>query len=265
MIARQFTDVPPRITFTADFHELVRGDLVPGETVTLRYDPARIVPPGEGYEFGDPAHRIVVHVLFPPHRDIVSIPLWSPSGMLESPDKDATGGGDMLVATAEIPADATAMVLWFIHDGPYGGTGYDSDFGRNFQFGFTSRQIEPVEATLRPTQSGNAAAFAIKVAAAPEVLRVVMRMRVVATPALPKSEHDLKRTGARQTDGWSLWGFGPVEVPSGAVVQFKLYYWVGHARYKDDNSGLYYLVHAGAAERVPPPPAALAVAAKAWT
>jgi hypothetical protein len=47
-------------------------------------------------------------------------------------------------------------------------------------------------------------------------------------------------------------------------VQFKLYYWIGEVRYKDDDSGLYYLAHQGEPERVPPPPAALAQAVKAW-
>ena len=48
MTKRAFEGLPPQITFTSDFHELMRGDLRPGTDMRLRYDPARIVPPGEG-------------------------------------------------------------------------------------------------------------------------------------------------------------------------------------------------------------------------
>ncbi len=264
MIERDFTGLPPRITFTSDFHELVRGDLRPGSSVSLRYDPARIVPAVNGYKFGDPAHHIVAHVTFPPHAGAVSIPLHSPSGVLAEPDTDATGGGDMLAATVRIPEDANAMILWFTHEGPYGGTSYDSDFGRNFHFGFPTRQIGLLEATVAEGAPRRPASFTVKVAAAPEVRRVLVRMRVVGTSASPSSEHDLRRSDERRADGWSVWALDPIAVPSRAVVQFKLYYWTNNIRYKDDNSGLYYLALQREPERVPPPPAALAEAARAW-
>jgi hypothetical protein len=265
MIERGFTGLPPRITFTADFHELVRGDLQPGSTMSFRYDPARIVPPSEVYTFGDPAHRIFAHVMFLPHRNVVSVPLHSPSGALTHPDTDATGAGDMLSAVTDIPGDATAIVMWFTHQGPYNQTSYDSDFGHNFHFGFPSQQIGLVEATVRKGPSRRPGSFTVKVAAVPEVHRVVVRMRVVGVPTLTSSEHDLKRSGEHQSDGWFVWELDPVEVPPRAVVQFKLYFWTDNVRYKDDNSGLYYLAYQGAPERVPAPPAALAEAAKAWT
>ena len=47
MIATAYVGKPAQITFTADFHELLEGDLRPGEPVTLRYDPRRIVPAGD--------------------------------------------------------------------------------------------------------------------------------------------------------------------------------------------------------------------------
>jgi len=264
MIARNFAGLPPRITFTADYHELVRGDLRPGSQVTLRYDPVRIVSPGEGYTFGDPMHRIVAHVVFPPHTAVVAVPLHSPSGVLTHPDIDATGGGDMLVGAIDIPTDAAGMVLWFSHQGPYNPVNYDSDYGHNFHFGFPSRQIRLVETTVHEGRSGRPSSFTARVAAAPEVRRVLLRMRLVGTPRSAGSEHDLKRSGKRETDGWPVWELDPIEIPPQGVVQFKLYYWTDHVRYKDDNSGLYYLAHHRAAEHVPPPPASLGEAAKAW-
>jgi hypothetical protein len=261
MIKRAFIGLPPRITFTADFHELVRGDLQPGTDVRLRYDPARIVPPGEGYVFGDPAHRITAHMIFPPNQDILSVPLQSPSGMLTDPDTDATGIGDMLAGTAHVPNTATEIVMWFTHEGPYGQIHYDSDLGSNFHFGFPSRQIKLLDAAVKPGTSASDS-FIVKVAVVPEVHQITVRMRVVGTNA--GSDYDLQPSGERQPDGWLVWALDPVAVPNGAVVRFKLYYWVGNVRYKDDNSGLYYLVHQGQVEHVPPPPAALAKAARAW-
>jgi hypothetical protein len=87
----------PRITFTRDFRELVRGDLVPGRRVVLRYDPLRIVPPDDGYVFGDPTRPVTAHAGF--HRDgreVATVVLASPGGVLRDPDIDVTGAGSML-------------------------------------------------------------------------------------------------------------------------------------------------------------------------
>ena len=54
MTERTYRPYAPRISFTNDFHELLRGDLAPGSVVTLRYDPLRIVPADDDYVFGDP-------------------------------------------------------------------------------------------------------------------------------------------------------------------------------------------------------------------
>jgi len=261
MIKRAFTGLPPRITFTSDYHELVRGDLRPGTDVRLRYDPARIVPPGQGYVFGDPEHRVEAHIIFPPSQDVVTIPLHSRTGVLTDPIVDVTGVGNMLTATAHVPENATSIVMWFTHDSPHGPTNYDSDEGRNFHFGFNSQQIRPLAATVGPDPSG-ADRFTVKVAVVPEVHRVVVRMRIVTETK--STDRDLTRTGEQEKDGWPVWVLEPVPIHNGAVVRFKLFYWLGDVRFKDDNDGLYYLVYHGEPERVPPPPPKLAEAAKAW-
>ncbi|HKN26541.1 MAG TPA: DUF6209 family protein [Roseiarcus sp.] len=261
MTKRAFEGLPPRITFTSDFHELVRGHLRPGTDVRLRYDPARIVPPNEDYVFGDPAHRIAAHIVFPPSNDVVSVPLLSRVGVLQDADTSVTGGGSMLTAVVHVPDSATAVVMWFTHDGPYGPTNYDSDLGRNFHFGFPSCQISLLTASVEPGAAGSDR-FTATVAAAPDVHRVVLHMRLV--DKTESTDHDLKPSGQRGQNGWPVWALDPVDVPKDAVVQFKLYYWLGDIRYKDDNSGEYYLAHRGQAEQVPPPPKALAAAAKAW-
>jgi hypothetical protein len=261
MIRRAFSGLPPRITFTRDYHELVRGDLRPGTKMRLRYDPARIVPGGESYVFGDPAHRIEAHMMFPPNQDVVTLPLHSRTGMMTDPTADVTGAGNMLTATAHVPEHAAAIVMWFTHNGLYGPTHYDSDDGRNLHFGFNSQQIRPMAATVGPGPSA-ADLFTVKVAVVPAVLRVVVHMRIVEETK--STDHELKATGEHENDGWPVWALEPVPIPKGAVVRFKLYYWLGTVRYKDDNDGLYYLIFQSEPEKVPTPPPALAEAAKAW-
>ncbi len=262
MIRRAFTSLPPRITFTRDYHELVRGDLRPGVDIRLRYDPARIVPSGENYVFGDPAHRIEVHIIFRPGQDVVTIPLHSRTGMLTDPAVDLTGNGNMLTATAHVPQNVTAIVMWFTHYGPHGPTNYDSDHGQNFQFGFNSLQITPLAACVCPGPS-SADLFTVKVAAVPDVQRVLAHVRIVAETE--SNDFELAPTEERDKDNWPVWALEPVPIPRGAVVRFKLYYWLGDVRYKDDNDGLYYLVYRGEPEKVPSPPPELAEAAKAWS
>ena len=262
MTARHFLGLPAGITFTSDFHELVRGDLRPATTATLRYDPARIVPKSENYIFGDPAHHIVAHVQFPPSDDITSVPLSSFSGILTAPDEDPTGAGSMLTGEIAIPPDATAMVVWFTYVGPSGRGNSDSDYGRNFRFGFPSQQIRLLEASVHT--SDDVGTFSVRVSAEPQVHRVSLRMRVVNDNDDSSADIELRSTGERD-NGWPVWQLPESEeVKAQGVVQFKLYYWIGDFRYKDDDSGLYYLAHGGEPERVPPPPAALGEAAKAW-
>ncbi len=57
MIERLGAGKPAEITFTCDFHELVGGDLRPGASVLLRYDPLRIVPPGSRIASAIPTGR----------------------------------------------------------------------------------------------------------------------------------------------------------------------------------------------------------------
>ena len=54
MIERARAGKPAEITFTCDFHELVGGDLRPGGSVLLRYDPLRIVPAGRALSLRRP-------------------------------------------------------------------------------------------------------------------------------------------------------------------------------------------------------------------
>jgi hypothetical protein len=74
---------------------------------------------------------------------------------------------------------------------------------------------------------------------------------------------DLARTDRRTDHDWPIWAIDPVAVPQGAILRFKLYYWVGDERFKDDNDGVYYLT-VKTEEHIPPPPLELARAAQEW-
>jgi hypothetical protein len=255
---------PPRITFTNDFHELVRGDLAPGRTVTLRYDPLRIIPNNENYTFGDPDLPIVAHVIFRPGEPAATHTLLSPSGMLESPEINATGAGDMLRTEFVIPENAAGITMWFTYASPVSGMYRDDDEGRNFHFGFTNRQIKVLSATVVESPDGDTSIFALSAATIAAVTGVTVRFVGVNDPATPKTERDLHRT-ERDENGWPVWELAGVDVPRGAILRFKIYYWIGSIRYKDDNNGMYYLAPQPGPEHVPAPPEELARAARAWS
>jgi len=262
MASRTFPPHAPRITFTHDFHELLRGDLAPGRAVTLRYDPLRIARNDPGYVFGDPARPIVVHALFRPGDTPVSRTLVSRSGRLEHPDVDPTGNGDMLEAEIAVPEDAREVELWFSYASPDRGMFYDNDNGANFHFGFPRRQVRVLAADVgSDAQSG---AFSLRVAAIPEVERMRVRLRSVNHEDYDKIEADLQRT-QESDNGWSVWTLSAFAVPRDAVIQYKLYYWLNARRYKEDNDGLYYLAPEPPAAPVPPPPPELAAAARQWS
>jgi len=258
---------PPRITLTHDFHELVRGDLVPRRRVVLRYDPLRIVPPDDGYVFGDPTRPVTAHVAF--RRDgseAETIILASPAGMLENPDIDVTGAGSMLRGELALPDDAEELGVWFSYDSPHTGRHVDDDFGRRFRFGFISLQLRILSADVAAASNlatPDGGRFELEVGVRNDVERVMVRMSLVNHPDFPKCECDLAAT-EREEDGWHVWRLSPVEVPGDAIVRYKLYYWIAGLSYKDDNDGEYYLAPLPPPEMVPPPPRELLEAAKRW-
>ena len=263
---RIFTNRPARLTFTSDFHELLRGDLRPGCDLLLRYDPKRIVPEGEPYVFGDPNAPIVAHASFHEGEPPVSKPVVSESGVIEDPIVDVTGQGSMLTASFNIPENADEVILWFSYASLQGGMHYDSDGGRNFRFSFPSRELRVVAADVVTNQQTHESAFSVDVACSAEVQRVLVRVRAVKNDDFKK---ELELTGTETTgddpQGWPHWKLGPTPVPFLAVIEFKVYYWMRNVRYKDDNSGRYYLVPVPTKGHVPPPPPKeLAAAAQKW-
>jgi hypothetical protein len=261
MIERMFADLPPTITFTYDFHELLGGNLRPGSQLRLLYDPLRIVPKGEPYLFGDPNRPIVAHAVFRKGDMPVSKPLISKAGILEHPVVDVTGGGSMLTTTFDVPEDAQTVCLWFTYASPESGTHADSDNDDRFWFPFVADQIKVVSADVITAAQGKGGEFTLTVSATPEVERITVRVRPVGGEAV-SPDPELEKTG--KTDGsWLHWSVR-VPVPVKAIVQFKVYYSLDGIMYKDDNSGRYYLAPPPPVKKVPPMPKELMEVVSKW-
>lgn len=264
MRQRQRAGKPAQITFTLDFHELVTGDLRPGGSLLLRYDPHRILPAGEPYRFGQPDRPVTAHLRFHEGGAAIDVVLASPSGVVPCPAVDPTGQGSMLSAQVDVPADADRVIVWFTYAGAASTVCYDSDYGADYRFGFPCREIGVVQATVGPGPDTSADRFELVVGAAPAVEAVTAPYTRVADPACTRYELRLQRTAERAADGQSVLWSGSNDVPHGAVLRFKVCYWIGGRRLVDDNTGAYYLAPEPEAERLPPPPPALIEAAAKW-
>lgn len=252
------------ITFTCDFHEIVIGELRPGRPVLLRYDPQRIVPPGEPYQFGDPDRPIIAHLQFREGAPTVSAPLRSSAGILPCPDVDLTGQGSMLSAEIIVPADSDRLIIWCSYPSASGVIRYDSDYGANYRFGFPCTEIDVLEATVVSQPDAPADRLDLTVATASTVEGVAAQFSLPADPTCTKHETSLQQTGEVGRNGSTVTWSGSADVPHGAIVRFKLFYWIGGRRLKDDNTGTCYLAPEPEPDPVSPPPRELLDAAAAW-
>ena len=264
MIERLWLGKPAEISFTCDFHELVAGDLRPGAALLLRYDPHRIVPPAEPYRFGDPERPVIAHLRFHPHTSPLDLPLHSPAGIVPCPDVDPTGQGSMLSAALGVPADAGQLTIWFSYRTTMGAVVHDSDFGADYWFGFPGRDIDGLEAAVAPRPDQAFDRFEVSLSAAAAVEAASVPFFLVADPGCAKHEVALQRTNdAASRPEMHRWS-GSIDVPHGAIVRFKVCYWIGGRRLIDDNAGAWYLAPEPAADRPPPPNAGLLEAAASW-
>lgn len=258
MMQRRFENQAPQLSFTSDFHELLEGDLRPGAPLTIRYDPDRLAPL-QGYIFGDDRWQIMAHLRFVDQGPVTDLQLRGPLTAL--PDRDPMGQGAMLTASTVIPREARFLEVWVSGEMP-DGTHWDSDYGYNYWFRFPYLDLYIVSAEVVPHDRGDAR-FTLSVTSVPEVDAVRVRYSDITTRVRVKREENL-REGLRTAEGRRRWEFDD-GVALTALIRFKLYYWTGGRRYKDDNSGQYYTAdRPDLREEVPPPPKALVGAAHDW-
>jgi hypothetical protein len=242
MVMRMGRGKAPQITFTLDFHQLVSGELAPGARCGVRYDPLRIVPPGDGYRVGDPERPVTAYFAFQPDAPAaVEVTLHSPSGVHDAPDVDITGQGSMLVGEFDIPDDAEQVITWFSFVDSTGETRWDSNGGANYHFRFTLRELQILAADVETDAKEATSRFHLEVSVPAAATRVTARYAVVnARPRGDRQEVELTRAGDAE-DGGVLWTLPGLRVPHAAVVAYDLVYVVGGRSHKDDNHGRYHL------------------------
>ncbi len=264
MKQRRCAGKPAEITFTSDFHELVTGDLRPGATLLLRYDPGRIVPAGQRYRFGDPDQPVRAHVQFSPGAPPLDVRLLSPAGIVPCPDVDPTGQGSMLSALLAVPADADLLIVWFSYESAASTILYDSDYGANYRFGFPCLEIEVAQANVAAHADGSADRFDVVIRAAADVEDVLVQYVLVADPACAEHDLPLRRTGpdAAHPDA-TAWA-ASADIPRHATIRFRVCYWIGGRRLIEDDGGAWYLAPEAQPDRLPSPSPAVLAAAAAW-
>ncbi len=141
MLKRRGKGQRPQIIFTSDFHELVRGDLMPGQCV-LRYDPHRIVPPEEIVGLPQSQRPITGHLRFHPGGQVWEGEMRFAPGSRLVADNDPTGQGTMLEIEFHLPPGCDELECWFSYAGGSGKTLWDSDLGSNFWLRFPTHDLQ---------------------------------------------------------------------------------------------------------------------------
>lgn len=213
MIAKAYVGKPAQITFTADFHELLEGDLRPGESVTLRYDPRRIVPAGDPYIFGSPKYPINAFAQFRDEGPVSREILTSPAGIVAEPKYDISGRGSMLVATMNVPNDAQRVIIWFSYLAASGEMLFDNDDGKNFFLRFPSIDVSVVEATVVNDASKRTSEFAVSVAAIDAVEAVSVRFRIAGNKEFGHHDVSLRNTVQKDKQKRPIWSASGIAVP----------------------------------------------------
>lgn len=236
MILRHSLGRRPQLTFTADFHQLVQGDLVPGPCV-LRYDPLRLI----ASDNCNPQHRIQAHLKFHPSGEMWQQTLLLSANMRLKDLADPAGQGVMLETTFNLPPGCEEIEAWFSCTHPDGHTDWDSDHGRNFWLRFALHDLHIESAAVRPaTPNAPQDDFKLLITSIPAVESLDVRWRIPSVHDQPRQQHALVEIG-RDTAG-KQWRLIPeIHVAHEAVVVFDLVYCLNGRKYTDDNQGRWYV------------------------
>jgi Family of unknown function (DUF6209) len=228
-----------QLVFTRDFREFIRGEFWPGVTATIRYDPFRVVPPGDDYRFGDPARPVVAHLRFREGGPVTDVTLVSRIGVPDCIPNRTDQHAPLLEGDVTIPEGAHWVEIWFSYTG--GGLIYDSNWGKNFRLRFYRGEIEVLETTVHDVPDEPLDVFVCRVATA-AAERVIVRYRIVnAQPAPPAAAVELHRTDQMDEHGHTIWETRGVSVPDEAVLAYDVVYYADGRPFKDDNQGAFFL------------------------
>jgi hypothetical protein len=247
-IQRALPNTPASILFRRNFRHHVTGSLKPGAHLLVFYDAERMTQE-RSFEGDKPAWGITMHARFVPGGNVLSMALWSRTGIILTGVKtsDDPGEGTMLKCDFEIPGNAQFVEMWFTNSGRSGATYFDSDFGKNYLFRFTARDISPPAAVVLFDRAAGQSEFQMELSAAPEIGAVAADYWVVnVTPPL-HAEAALVPDAQPAASGRRTWHTQGLRFPYKAVIAFDLRYTVNGREAVDDNSQRHFL--AGESEK----------------
>jgi hypothetical protein len=235
MPTRRNKGQPPQVTFTADFHELVQGDLIPGPA-RIRYDPFRIVPTSE-FKAARSVHCFVeLRPLNQRWEKEMQIP---PSSLLAY-NWDPAGQGFMLEETFDLPRGCDELEFWFSYREPNGNVRWDSAEGKNFRIRFPLHDLIEPQGRVLSSPDPAFDRLQVGVQSIAKVESVLLRWRLTHPSGHPRQESQLVRSQAGNQLQWST-PDGGLPVPVDATAVFDLVYRVGGRSFTDDNAGSWYL------------------------
>lgn len=241
MLIRRSEGRRPQLIFTSDFHELVRGDLLPGPCV-LRYDPHRVVPPQEIAAMPATQRPVTVSFIFHPAGGTWTGEMRFPPASRLVVEYDPTGQGTMLETEFPLPDGCEEVECWFSYVDDNGATHWDSAGGANHWLRFPAHDFDIRRAEIIAQPNEALDQLIIEVASVPAVETVALRWRYTQLTSLPRQQRALESTDT--TDGRKLWTApgGSIPVASGTPLVFDLVYTVGGHEFTDDNQGTWYVV-----------------------
>jgi hypothetical protein len=236
MFRRTFEGNAPYITFTKSWQQLPFGNLVPGRTVHIRYDANRLPEERSNYN-GVPTWTITAFYQFSPAGPVHGNQLEVPSGRVVSRIADDPVEATFMTTSIEIPDDAEELIMWFMNSGRSGRQFWDSDYGANYLFRFTSLDIQGETATVVSDPQTPYGGFQVSMTALPEVEDVAVSFTVTNSPPDSPFAGSVPLEAGQLENGRRAWAVAGVAVPRGANVRFQFTYTVDGRTFTDDNDG----------------------------
>jgi hypothetical protein len=220
MFRRTFQGNAPHITFTRSWQQVPFGNLVPGQTVRISYDPHRLGFP--------PPPSVTAFHRFSRTGPVGAKQLDLPSGRIITRIADDPYEANFMTTAIEIPDDAEMLILWFM--GESGPVLWDSAHGANYSFRFTSLDIQGEQATVTD-------GFQVSLTALPEVDNVTVHFKVINNPPGEPFEGNVPLLAGDVENGRRTWQNSGVAVPPEANIRFHFTYAVDGRTFTDDNDG----------------------------
>ncbi|HEX9983960.1 MAG TPA: DUF6209 family protein [Thermoanaerobaculia bacterium] len=236
MFRRTFQGNAPYLTFTADWQQIPFGHLVPGQTVRINYDPNRL-PQERSYYNGSPTWFITVFYQFASNGAVQSQQLDMPAGVAPARYANDPVEASFMTAAIDIPNDAEELIVWFMNTGQSGLQYWDSDYGANYIFRFTSIDIQGEEANVTSDPQTPYSGFNVSMTALPEVENVSVSFKVTNNPPDNPFESTVDLSAGELTNGRRAWSAAGILVPYQARIRFSFNYTVNGRTFVDDNDG----------------------------